>query len=405
MKQFGGGRLGGVALSAGGLVEQNFLNMPVGPIALLYLIFAFSLKSSGSSFTLVIDTGSSAAAEGTDDMDLLLNALMTTLTIYADPQSLQGAMSLPQWRTVLGLFNIRDFDGSLTNGSTVPSSGSSATAFTVAVPIPYDLSNYFFDGSVFHQGSTRLSLGEFDYTSGASLTPSVVCANGTAVVSAYSISVFAQAGRGTEHDVGAVWQVKRLLNLPTVYDFDVGERLGMLMTTPASTNGASAVNVGPYELWTPAQFQAQYQSEQLWQGSGFDITARCTPILWIARNRRLQDFLSSLGESIRVDVVSGLSALSVYDIKALPASPDLVQQVSTKVGAGGPVSTATLSPPSGQNVPSAIQPLANQRILPGQINATNVTTHSGPTGAASAQATNVAQAGALAQTLNLFKRK
>jgi hypothetical protein len=404
MKQFGGGRLGGVALQAGGLVEQNFVNMPVGPIDILYLILSFSLISTAAAFTAVVDTGSSAAAEGTDDMDLLLNALMTTLTIYADPQSLQGALSLPQWRTVLGLFNIRDFDGSFINGSAIPISTGTAAKFTVAIPIPYNLKNYFHDGGTFHQGSDRMKLGEFDYQSGASLTPTVVLANGSAVVSAYSQAVFAQAGNGTEHDVGPVFQVKRLLNLPTVYDFDAGERLGMLMTTPASTNAATAINVGPYELWSPAQFQAQYQADQLYQGAGFDITARATPIIWIQRTRRFQDFLATLGESIRVDIVSGLSALSVYDIKVLTAGAPLIQQLSQSIGAGGAVSVATLSPPSGQNVPPAISTLANQRILPGSINAANVTVQASPAAAAGAQATKVAQAGALANTLKLFKR-
>lgn len=404
MNQFGGGRLGGVALQAGGLVEQNFLNMPPGPVGVLYLIFSMSLKSSGSSFTAVVDTGSSAAAEGTDDLDLLLNTLMTNLTIYADPDSLQGSLTLPQWRTVLGLFNIRDFDGSFTNGFTVPASGGSATAITIAVPIPYSLKNYFADGDAFHQGSNRLRLGEFDYTSGSSLTPSVVLANGTAVVSGYSISVFVQAGGGDENDVGAVWQVKRLLNLPTVYDFDQGERLGMMSTTPAATWAASAVNIGPYELWSPAQFQAQYQADQLYQGSGFDITARCTPILWIARTRRFQDFLASIGSATRIDAVSGVSSVSVYDVKAMSPTPNLMQTLAQRVGSGGAVSSATIAPPSGTAVPAVLAGLSQTRLIPGRIAAQNVKTYSNPATVGAVHAQGIQKQGALAQTLKLFKR-
>lgn len=403
--QFGGGRIGGVALTAGGMTPQPFTALTRGPIGSLQLLVTFTLISTGSTFVLVVDTGSSAASEGTDDLDIIMNAIYTKLSLYADSQTLQGNEGMPRWRTWLGVANIRDFIGNLLNGSSVPASGGTAKTFQLIIQFPYSLRDYFADGDVWHQGSTRLRDGRFEHTIGSSLTPNVVLANGTATVGGLSIQVFPKACGGTENDVAPTWQLTSPTGVQTVYDLDSTQRCFLAFQQTAGTVGLTLpIDVGPYDRTPAGQFQAYYQAENLVY-SGFDATQRCLPLLFIGRTRTFQDFLANLGEVVHIDAAStNLSTLSLIDVKVLPVSPSGAQNVAQVVGAGGPISAATIGPPSGQAVPTALAHLAPTRYVPGQSGAKNATTLAHPAAAAGAQSNKVARAGHLANVLKVFKR-
>lgn len=367
MSQFGGGRLGGVPLVAGGMVPQDFRALPRGPIAALFLTISFSLISSAAAFNLAVSTGASAAAEGADDMDIILDALFTSLTWYADEDHQVGSLKPSQWRTILGALNVRDFEGTMADAASVPISTGTPKAFKVTMTLPVSLQRYFKDGSIFMNGSRRLSTGRMEYNAGATLTPSVVLAHGTAAVSAVGVSITPETGAGTEDDVGLLWRVKRNANLPTVYAFDDQLRILIADVTPAASNAVTNYKIGDYEMWAPSDFQAKYQGERLIT-SGFDSTARCTPLAWLDKDTTLLDFNAHLGKQIHLDAVSGVSSLALYDVVAIPAPATTIQKVSQRVGSGGSVSLEHITPPSlppFTKIPSALGPLLPVRITPG----------------------------------------
>lgn len=370
MAQYGGGRMGGVALAAGGTVVQNFLNMPVGPVEALILTISVALKSSAAAFAAVVSTSGSASAEGIDDMDLILNALFTLLTMNVDPSTPVGTLTPAQWRTILGLLNQRDIYSTFTNGVSVPISSGSATTFKFMVRLPISLQQYFVDGGIFRNGSQRMKAGDIQYTMASSLTPTVVCANGSAVVQAgMSVAIEPEFGAGSEADIGMTWNVKRLSSLPTSYDLGEGMRLAILDTTAVASSAVSSFQVGNYNLWQPSSFGAKYAAERLAAG-GYDITARCTPLVWIEPNRKFMEFLAMLGAANKIDAVSGVSSLTVYDVRAIGAAPDQVARVATQVGGGGPTTQAAPTPaslPPGTAIPAALQGFLPTRILPGSI--------------------------------------
>ncbi len=370
MQQYGGGRMGGVALSAGGTVTQLFRNVPKGSVERLLLTVALSLKSSGSAFNAVVSTGASAAAEAIDDLDLLLNAIFSRFTIYWDKETMCGNLTPAQWRTMFGMFNIHDFGGSLVNGVSVPASTGAATAFTCIITIPVSLARYFLDGGIFAQGSAHISQGSIDYTAGSSLTPSVVLANGTAAVSAVSVSLTAETGAGTAGDVGCLWKVSRTANLPTIFPLPKtnGFRVFLGEGTPAATFAATDVSVGPWERIPPANYASKYKSERIPQG-GFDVTARLTPYLYMDRDKRFLDF-AALMDELTVDAATGASAQILYDVTGLPPSASAQRDVAQQIGAGGPVSQSYPSPasiPPGTPVPPELAAFLKVRIVPGRI--------------------------------------
>jgi hypothetical protein len=402
--QFGAGKMGGVALSAGGTVSQDFRNVPKGAISRLMLTVSMGLKSSAGAFAAVVGTGGSATSEGTDDIDLLMNACFSLLALYWDASTLAFALTPAQLRTVFGLLNQRDLDGTLVNGSSVPTSAGAATTYKIVLPIPVSLDTYFEDGGLFANGSHRLSEGRLDYTCTSSLTPSVVLANGTAVVSGLSVSIDAETGAGTEADVGMTWSVKRLANLPTSYELDDALRLAILDTTPVNTNAASSYNVAEYELQAPSTLGAFYQAQRLRSG-GYDITARCTPLDWIRQSTKFLDLNGRLNRRNKLEAVSGVSSLTVYDIQAKPAPATAVQSVSQKVGAGGPVTIVHPSPaslPPGTQVPAHLATFLPSRISPGAQAGGNVA--NSPEHAAQRTIQNQASTAKARGVLGLFKR-
>lgn len=359
--QFGGGKLGGVALAAS-MVPQDFRALPHTSIRDLLLTINLKVRNNANATTnLSISTGASAASEGTDDLDLIANALFTTLTMFWDPETQAFSLTPAQLRTVLGLFNQRDFAGAiqgLTAANSVPASGSSALATSIVIDIPVSLKKYFEDGDIFKNGSRRLNNGQLQYTGGTNIagTTAVVCANATINCTAVSVNVYALAGSGSENDVGNVWKVERKANLPTIYEFDDRPRLAMLDTSPSSTNAVTSYNIGPYGLIDPTTLQGKFQMESLPQG-GFDITARCTPLLNMDKWRKFLDFQAMLGEVTKIEAVSGVSSLTLYDIVAIPPTAQAVQHVAQQAGAGGPVALDHPSPsslPPGTGVPASL---------------------------------------------------
>lgn len=387
MSQYGGGRMGGVALPASGTVTQNFSNIPKGPVSRLFLTLTLSLISTAAAFAAVVSTAGSAAAEGVDDLDLLLNAIFNFFTLYWEAGNQCGSLTPAQWRTVLGLFNQSDFSGGFLNGTSIPVSTGSAKQVNIVLPIPVSLENYFEDGGIFANGSNRLETGQLDYNIKA-LTPTVVMANGSAVVSGLSVSLLAESGAGTENDIGHTWKVNRQANLSTVYQFGPGMRIALLDAAPAPSNACTAYNVEDFQLWTPTAFQTKYQQERLNFG-GYDVTQRCTPLLWIGRNRKFTDFVAQLGVAPKVDAVSGVSSLTVYDIVSVPPAPAAIERVSTKAGGGGQVTITHPTPrslPPGTPIPAELAPLLPVRVMPGTpAGGANTGVAATPAGAAAAQ--------------------
>lgn len=404
MKQFGGGLLGGVALAAGTMTPQPFTALPVGPVAALLCLISFTLISTGGGFALVVDTGGASAAEGTDDMDIFLTNMFSNVQLYADPDTSQANFDLVKLRTILGYFNVKDYGGSFVNGATVPAAGGGAKAFNIAIQIPYALKNLMpHDGAMFHQGSTRLKTGRLEITSGASLTPNLVFAGGTATVGGMKWETMPLAGSGTENDVAPIWQVTRPGNTLTVYDFDPGDYLFIASQSLAAAIGDKPIIIGPYENLRPSMFVNQFQDEQLTYG-GFDVTNRCTPLMWVNRHRRFEDMMATVGEVVHVDFTqTSIAQPSWITAKLLPVSPKLSQAIAQTVGAGGTVSAAPIAPPSRGPIPSVLAHLSPQRIVPGSVAAAGATSHS-PASLASAQGAKLARASAQHALLKGFKR-
>lgn len=409
--QFGGGNMGGVNLVASNDATQDFRNTPKGPIDYFLLTIGFSLLSTGAAFALVVDTEGSAAAEGVDDLDLILNAVFLRLTMLWDPGHQAFALTPAQLRTILGLFNQRDFLGTMDNADQVPVSTGSATAFSIVLKIPVALIDYFDDGNIFRNGSTRLSTGSMIYSCKSSLTPNVVLANGTAAVSGMSVSMAGFNGAGSEHDVGMTWTVKRPANLPTQYAMAEGIRLAVLDSNPVDTSAVTNWVVAGYaQLLTPAQLGARYQGNRLRAG-GFDITKRATPLLYVERERQFHDWLGHKGRDLEINAVSGVSSLTVYDVLAISPPPAVVADVSREAGKGGPVTIvrptpATIQP--GTPIPPALQDLVPFRIQPGRLSdggTGQAQKTQGPADVASEVVKNEVNAKRATGFLNFFGRK
>jgi hypothetical protein len=366
-RQLGGQSLGSFALAAGGQVVLPFYPMPDGHIATMYLTIGFSAKSSGAAFTAVVSTGSSAASEGTDDLDLLLNALFPGHSMYYDASTdMFVNHSSAQARTLLGLTQVRDFAGNFTNGVSIPISSGGATAFNVVIAIPISLQRMFAHGKIFGQGSARMKTGRYQLLCGASLTPSVVLANGTAVLSVVTATMYVKNSIGDPGDIGPTFNSTRVLSQPTVPLLDSQIRLALLDILPAGTNATTSYNINDLLLVTPAVLQAEYQDNQFVLGGAFDVTARCTPLLWTPYDRNLLDFTAVTQQKNYVQATSGVTSISYYDITMRPTTSAVATAVATHVGGGGSVALSHPSPlPPGTAIPSGLSALFPTRISSG----------------------------------------
>lgn len=383
--QLSGQSLGNFSLAAGGQSVLPFNTLLAGAYSKFHLILGFSLKSTGSAFNLVVDTAGSAAAEGVDDMDLVLNTIFTNLNIYYDAASpMFIGHTLPQARTVLDTLNQRDFDGGMTNGTQVPASGGSALAFTVVVVLPMNLKRYLRrSGQLFQQGSARLYDGRAMITSGANITnPNVTLANGIATVTNITASLYAFGGIGSAGDIGNTWQSERVQGQPTVPQLDSRVRLAILDFNPAATNAVANYQINSQQLMTPANLQAVFQSERLYAG-GMDITARCTPVVWVHEDTETLELGAIIGQPNFIQLVSGASSFSYYDLTMGLPSQTKSAQVAQQIGAGGPTVVSRPSPlPPGTQVPGGLSGVLPIRVQPpiagaGGAGAQKVSTPSG----------------------------
>ena len=364
--QFGGNRMGGVALPASGDVVQNFQNMPRGPIDQLFLHLTVTGKSSAGAFAAKVDTGSSASAEGTDDIDLLLAGIFTSMTLFWEPENLCAQLSFPQWRTILGNFNKRDFGGTLVNGLSLTATGGANTAYHIEIPIPVSLRKYFFDGAMTTNGSERLKNGQLTFSIKAS-TGSVALTNGTFVVSSVSEEIKVHHGAGDAGDIGPSWRCNRTLGYATTYELPPcsGGRLFLADILPLGSATATNITIDDFTNMTPLDFVTEYQATKLILG-GYDVTARCTPYIYLPDDARFDDLTSHVNKPIRWDMI-GPTSVGIYDVQMIAASGTAFHNVATSVGGGGQVSEQNPSVASlgvGSVIHPALAALAPKRIRP-----------------------------------------
>jgi len=372
--QFGGGPIGTVNLAAGGENPLSFLNMPDGPMTGFDLSLGVTIKSTGSSFAAVVDTGSSMAAEGVDDIDLLTAAVYSKLNYFWDDTETAFNMGPASIRTVLAFFELRDIISTLLNGGTIPASGSGAATFTFDFYVPVQLNHLIRDGNLFANGSERLKNGTLFLNTNNSITPNVVLANGTAAISANIVRAVARGGTGDAGDVGNVWTALRTLGLPTTYNFTLDRpRLALLDVEPVASNDASGISIGPYEPLNPSDFGNVFTGVKLAAfGNAANILARVTPYIYPDPGSTVDDMVARLLQGKpRMQIASGVSSFGVYDIQVIEPDAATHQQVATQVGGGGAVDTAPVKPhsvPVGTKVPAQIATFLPRRIAPpGQL--------------------------------------
>ena len=397
--------LHGVAMSANQSVPFSTQSLQPGSIQWIQYQQFFSLKSTSTAFTLSVGE----SAEGVDDVDLLMNFILTQIQWFLDSNTQVGVLTVPQWRTVLNFLNLHDFAGTVVNGATVPATGSSAAAFNITIKFPLSLEHLFRDGAIFKQGSLRMNDGTFNLNCGT-LTGNVTLANGTAVVSAVSNNFLAQSGEGTEADIGSVWQVVRSGNLQTNKTFDTRMRIGLLDTYPVATNPTSAYNITPgTQTAPPSSLGSKYQTENITTG-GYNIGARCTPLVFPNQMATIDSFAVVAGQALTVEWVSGNSAPIVYDITVEGPHPAIADAVTTAaVGPQGSAIVQTIAPPSvppGSQIPAIVKKYAPLRIV-AQVKGANQpgTRIDSAQGAANAVAKTRATSKGLANLASIFGRK
>jgi len=368
--QRGGCQLGSPTVTNGGMTVQPLRDLKPGAYKAFDIALSFLMKSTAAAFNLVVGLGSAMVAEGSDDLDLVLNAILGSLQVRWDSENYCGILTPAQWRTVLAFMNLKDFVTSgFQNGTSCPISSGAAAAVKITMRIPIGLSALFNDGNIFVNGSERLKEGEIDYLWGATAagTTPVVLANGTANITAVSVLVYAHGATGSASDIGNVWQVVRKAGLPSTVTLDPRPRLAVFDTQPAGGNPTTQYNVGPYSLLTPAVAQSNYQNERLPAG-GADITARATPLIWPAEHTSVEDLSAEIGSELRVESVSGQSTLTLTDIVILQPTPQAVGAVAQRTGAGGPTVLQHPTPrsvPAGMSVSPAAAAFLPVRVSPG----------------------------------------
>jgi hypothetical protein len=368
----GGGRVGSAPFSAGAEVPITLLNAPSGAVDAFVLELDFSLISTAAAFNLVINTGLNVAAEGVDDMDLILATLLQSINIYYDPgQPNTANLAMARLRTNFGLLNQQDFGGSLaqSNGVSVPISSGSPAPFTVLVRCPVSLRHYWSDGDAFVSGTDRLKDGEIAPVFGASNTPTIALANGSAVVSAFQNKLWERPGPGTPADFGPTWKIRFVAGLATIAPLGPAIRMALLATGPAATNlVVSYLTEGQIDLRnvSPQILADQYFNEFLNNG-GFNLPNRASPLLWYGRLSKSSD-LPAVPVASSIDGSNGTAtSQSFYDITNVPATgADAARTAANAYGGGTGVSTAVVAPHSvhaGQpaNAPATV---LRQRIMP-----------------------------------------
>ena len=368
---FGGTRMSTTNLAASGLSQAHLRDLSEGYVDHFNVHITMGLvqSTSGGGFNAVVTAG---ATEGTDDLDLLLNGLFSSMSLYWEAGNVAyNGLTPAQLRTALILFNRRDLEGTFVNGSTIPTGGGgAATAFRVTLPIPVSLRNYFMDGDITGSGTHRMYDGRFDFNVGSSLTPSIVLHGGTAVVSSLAVNIGVAYGDGDASDTGPTWRVRRPGNLKYIGEkFPQATRIGLLDMTANAATDVTAYSFLGYRTVAPADFASRWQADRQRDGGGYDLSARCVPLIFPAPNAKLLDFTNVAEAEWTWDVITTDSAATIMDIWLVNPDPSTFQTVSTKTGHGGATTTTVIRPPSfgqGDSIPTHLAGMVKYRARAGK---------------------------------------
>lgn len=411
MAQRGQVNLGGVGLSAGVPNVKTFLDsMPKGiPVGRIAQRFAFTLISTAAAFNLAVDSQGSAAAEGVDDTDILLNALFSQWYYeWSAGKPVGSSMTPAQWRTIFGAISRRDFEGSFANGISVTATGGTPRALYIDVLFPVSMATMFQGGGMTTRGSDAMRTASWQYSAGSSLTPTVVLTNGSAIVGGLSISLVLYGGLGTGGDVGPTWQITRRNSLPLPYDFPEANRLALLDTTPGSSYSGAAISFWDYVNAAPADFTTRFQSDILGvSGAVYDISARVLPYYIIKPDDSVNILSTRYGKPTRLEVASGITSTSVYDLTLEEPHAATVATVGQTVGGGGAVATTRVQPHGlDEGLAETLMHLAPIRIAPAAAASKGSNVHANAQSAASGVAdSNAKAAGVKASIGSLFGRR
>lgn len=358
--------LGSQPLSANGNAVQSLSPINPGPVKYFGLVWTFSLISTAAAFALNILTGQSAGAVGSDDVDTLMDALISTIKMQMDAELQQGIFKPSVWRRILGYLNTRDFTGSFIAGGNVPASNTSPQKFVLIMNFPVSLETLFADGQMFNNGSARMASGRFELQMGSSLTPTVVLTHGSAVVSSLSENLNVFYGAGQAGDVGHVWQAEALNGIPNTWELGKSFRLGLFdQLSPASNTGSNII-VEDYINIDPFSLQSQFQNDRYPMG-GYDVSQALTPYIWLKQKETFLEYAARTDKRHYIQVPTGVSQLNLYDIWSQPPSESIAARVAQAVGGGGPTHTSLVAPPTmtGLQIPPGVASLVPLRVLPG----------------------------------------
>ena len=367
----GTSRLAGPALQAGAVSQVQLRDLDPGYVDCLRIHVAFGLvdhANPGAPFALAVSNG---AAEGVDDCDLLLNGLFTNLSLYWESGNVAfNGLTPAQLRTWLIAANRRDIEGTLTNARQVPAHAGPALAIRATLTIPVSLRQYFDDGDVTGRGSHSLESGRIEFLSTASLTPAIVLTNGTADVSGLSVTIGVQYGDGDASDCGATWRVRRILGLKAQSErFVAATRIFMADVLTSATNTATAYSFLGFRNASPADLGSRFQSDRLQDGGGYDLTTRCTPLLFPSKKTQIADFANVASASFVWDVITPAATIGVYEAWLVDRDPSVAAAVAATIGKGGSVSHQAIYPrsiPTGGTIPGHLANIVKIRMAQGR---------------------------------------
>lgn len=373
---------------AGGTEDSLFEGLPNGLIKRFLLSINFTLISTGAAFVASIATGQSAAAEGADDMDKLMTAIIIQLTLFWTPNRQAFFLAMTVLRTILGAVNFQDFLGSFKNGVSIPISSGPAAAYQVQIEVPSSLDHMFEDGALFAQGSESIRDGKFQFKFNTSVSPNVVMANGTATVGALQINVKCNTMPGSAHDVASRWCAEILSGYQTPWD--VTPRESRLFLADRLTAAVSLADGVTYNRLQDAEniqadtLQNNYLSDVIGPyGNAYDLSQRCTP--WpgmVEKGTKLANLKDRVWSKYHIEITGYPTGnINMLDVYTEPINSSARERVVADKGAGGPVSVHHVAPeslPPGTRVGPALAGLLPTRYVRPQAGAETV---SGPVAA------------------------
>jgi hypothetical protein len=369
----GSGLLGSIPLGGIGAYERDFQAVKPGCIGSMNLRLNFSIISAGAAFVASVLTAQSAAAEGVDDTDVITAAIASALSWRIDASTyLFQNFTMPQLRTILGALNQRDFTGTFLNGASIPISSGAAKGYSIEITIPLSLAGYLNDGENFAQGSERIKSGSA-IVNFSNPSTGIVLTNGTATLSAVTMTIETIGVVGQPTDLGPTWHAERNLNYPNTVSLKPAPRLFLADILPAATNpvaenGYTVTGQEDLPLVGVSFLDNRYQQQKQPVG-GYDITQRCTPIYFMRTNTPTTEWPIPMRPTIAAPTASNLG---FYDVQIVVDEGQAVMDVATAAGgnAGG-VSISHVAPRSlagGGTVPAAAAPYTRKQVTPGGSN-------------------------------------